>query len=146
MQILKLQPLFFSENTHLVEVLDKTKGTWTGGKERGYGIVLISVNNLRFGIPVRTEMKHKFGYHTVGSKGLDYTKAVLLIKDEYISVNPFKISPEEYVEIKEKSHHIAQQFSKYVERYIVAVKKGDENILRNYRFSTLQNYHFELGL
>ncbi|EOR8526021.1 hypothetical protein FSP93_RS26805, partial [Escherichia coli] len=46
-----------------------------------------------------------------------------------------------------KEAHVTKQFSQYVERYVEAVRKNDKNILRrDYRFSTLINYHAELGL
>ncbi|ADW71606.1 type III toxin-antitoxin system TenpIN family toxin [Granulicella tundricola] len=146
MLIQKLEPLFFKENTHLVEVLDKSNGIWTAEKSRGYGILVISYNNLRFGIPLRSHIKHQARFLTDGTKGLDYSKAVLLTKDEYISTTPFMIPPDEYVKIKDRTHHINGQFAKYVEKYVTAVQKNDENVLRNYKFSTLQNYGLELGL
>lgn len=147
MRILKLEQKFFQENTHLVEVLDKdARGVWDGEKKRGYGIALISHNSLRFGIPLRTHISHKHCYRTTFDKGLDYTKAVLLIRDDYISDRPFMIDDGEYVKIKAHAHHISSQFGKYVDRYVLGVGRSDENILRGYRFSTLQNYHAELGL
>ncbi|MDQ7731047.1 type III toxin-antitoxin system TenpIN family toxin [Halomonas sp. SpR8] len=146
MLIQKLEAEFFEENSHLVEVLDKRNGVWDGEKERGYGILLISYNSLRFGIPLRSHIKHKFCFFTDGSKGLDYTKAVLLVKDDYISQTPFMIPSDEYVKIKDRTHHIGDKFSKYVNKYVDGVGKNDRNVLRDYRFSTLQNYHKELGL
>ncbi|HHA2533729.1 TPA: hypothetical protein ACOEBE_001353 [Stenotrophomonas maltophilia] len=147
MLLLKLEALFFQENAHLVEVLDKNKnGEWDGEKERGYGIAVISHNGLRFGIPLRSNISHRFCYRTSASKGLDYTKAVLLAKDTYISDRPFMIPSEEYVKIKDRSHHISGQFGKYVNKYVDGVRRADENVLRDYRFSTLQNYHAELGV
>lgn len=146
MIIQKLDALFFQENTNLIEVLDKEGQIWTGEKERGYGILLISHNSLRFGIPLRSHIKHKHCFLTSGTKGLDYSKSVLLMKDEYISSIPFMIPSDEYVKIKDRTHHINGQFSKYVEKYISGVQKNDQNVLRPYRFSTLQNYHSELEI
>lgn len=147
MLILKLEQKFFQQNTHLVEVLDKdSRGIWDGEKKRGYGIVLISYNSLRFGIPLRTHISHKHCYRTIFEKGLDYTKAVLLVQDDYISNLPFMIDDAEYLKIKSHTHHISSQFEKFVGRYVAAVGKSDHNILREYKFSTLKNYHAELGL
>ncbi len=146
MLIQKLEDAFFDENKHLVEVLDKKNGVWDEEKKRGYGIVLISLDNLRFGIPLRSHIAHRACFTTSGTKGLDYSKSVLLLKDEYISASPFKIPEPEYVKIKDRTVFIGKQFSKYVDRYIYAVGKDDQNILRHYRFSTLQNYHAELGI
>ncbi|MDQ1063631.1 hypothetical protein [Stenotrophomonas sp. SORGH_AS_0282] len=147
MLILKLEPLFFQENTHLVEVMDKNKrGQWDGEKERGYGIAVISYRNLRFGIPLRSNIAHNYCFKTSEGKGLDYTKAVLLQKDGYISDQPFVIPVDEYVKIKDRAHFISDKFGKYVEKYVGGFSKADQHVLRGYRFSTLQNYHSELGL
>lgn len=146
MLIQKLEESFFVENTHLVEVLDKKNDVWDGEKKRGYGILLITHKYLRFGIPLRSVIKHSACFLTEKQKGLDYSKSVLLLKDEYISQSPFMIPPDQYVKIKDRTHFISVQFSKYVDRYIYAVGKADQNILNHYRFSTLQNYHADLGL
>ena len=147
MFLFKLELVFFQENAHLVEVLDKNKsGGWNREKERGYGIAVISHNNLRFGIPLRSHISHQFCYLTLNNKGLDYTKAVLLTKDAYISDRPFMIPSAEYVKIKDRAHHISNKFGKYVDKYVDGVKKDDKNVLHEYRFSTLQNYKVELGV
>lgn len=153
MLIKKLEDLFFQENKHLVEVLDKEKGAWVSSlvKQRGYGIVLIELkelNGLKFGIPLRSNIRHRECFKTTEdeNKGLDYSKAVLLTKDSYIASEPFMIPPEEYIKVKDREHHITQMFTKYVEKYISGVMKGDQNVLRRYQFSTLQNYHAELGI
>jgi protein AbiQ len=147
MNLKKLEDLFYQENSHLVEVLDKDHtNNWTPRKQRGYGIVVCEVDGLRFGIPLRSHLKHKHGQKTVGDKGIDYSKAVLLTKDSYISSQPFLIPDNEHRILQSKEHWITQQFSKYVQRYIKGRTKNDLNILREYRFSTLQNYHTELGV
>ena len=147
MQLKKLEELFYEENKHLVEVLDKDRdGNWDGNKTRGYGIAVCEHKGLRFGIPLRTKIKHDCCFKTKDDKGLDYSKAVLLLKDSYISKNPFVIPQEEHVKILDKSHHIQKMFSKYVEIYVKGHQKNDANILRYYRYSTLQNYHAELGI
>lgn len=145
MKIQKLEECFFQENSHLVEVLDKDK-SGACVKQRGYGVVLIELRGLRFGIPLRSHMNHKFGFKTKEGKGLDYSKAVLLSKDEYISAQPFLIPNDEFVQISDRERFITQKFEKYVKNYIDGVKRKDANILRSYSFSTLQNYHPELGL
>ncbi|MFC0170870.1 type III toxin-antitoxin system TenpIN family toxin [Pseudoduganella danionis] len=143
----KLENAFFNENEHLVEVLDKDKSGWNiQNKTRGYGILVVNINNLRFGIPLRSHIKHKDCYRTGDTKGLDYSKAVLLVRDEYISDDAFMIPQNEFLKIKEHAHFIEQKFNKYILHYIEAVNKNDVNVLRAYRFSTLQNYHRELGL
>ena len=151
MEIRKLTPDFYTENEHLKEVLDKDRNTneWEKNKQRGYGLAIVSINNLRFGIPIRTTI-HKANKHcfkTIGDSGLDYTKAVLLEKDAYISGETFKVKTEEFTKIKEHDHFIQQRFEKYVMDYIKAHKKKDSRVIdRDFRYSTLINYHKELGL
>jgi protein AbiQ len=155
MQLKKLDNSFYVANAHLKEALDNHNGNWTQGKVRGYGIVIISINNLLFAIPLRTNIKHKSAYITVKSnhkgvegKGLDFTKALLILDKKYISNLPFKISPNEHKKLADKEHYITSKFEKYVAKYISAVEIADKNILNNssYRFSTLCNYHDVLGL
>ncbi|WP_419236757.1 type III toxin-antitoxin system TenpIN family toxin (plasmid) [Serratia fonticola] len=146
MEIRKLNEIFYNENKHLVEVLDKSGTSWTGDKTRGYGVVLVDIVGLRFGIPLRSGAKHSQCYKFFNDNSLDYSKAVLLTKDEYVSEVPFMIPNEQFISIKSKAYFITQKFNKYVERYINAIKKDDKNALRVYAYSTLQNYHTELGI
>lgn len=147
MEIKKLEELFYTENTHLKEVLDKDKsGQWNANKTRGYGIVVCEHKGLKFGIPLRSHINHRFCFITSDNKGLDFTKAVLLSKDDYISTTPFKIPNDEHTKIVDGAANIRKKFSKYVENYLRGMEKADDNILRPYKYSTLQNYHRELGL
>jgi protein AbiQ len=146
-ELRKLEDLFYIENIHLKEVLDKNKhGQWSDNKTRGYGIVICEYSGLNFGIPLRSNINHKHCFKTIENKGLDFTKAVLLTKEEYVSKNSFIIPAEEHTKIVDSAHHIKKKFSKYVEGYVKGVSKSDNNILKNYQYSTLQNYHKYLGI
>lgn len=135
MKLAKLEQVFFTQNAHLVEVLHK---------QRGYGIVVISVaGGLTFGIPLRSHIKHGACFRTVGDAGLDYSKALMITDPAHLG-GSFKIPPNEYVKIADREIFITQRFEKYVEKYISGVRKNDANILREYQYSTLQNYHVEL--
>ena len=124
-------------------------------KHRGYGVVVIEINSLKFAIPLRSNINHSAGYMTISrgrnnrpSKGLDYSKALLIEKSEYISNEVFKIPDIEYASISKKERHIIKGFNKYVSRYILAMKKRDTNILnsKEYRYTTLDNYKENLGI
>ncbi|ENW1028781.1 hypothetical protein ACFLBS_004763, partial [Enterobacter hormaechei] len=81
--------------------------------------------------------------------GLDYSKALLIRKTEHISNNIFVLRTKEAGrKLQGKEQHIQKQFNKYVMRYVKAVEKNDRRILNDeeYRFSTLVNYHVELGI
>jgi len=136
---------FYADNKGLQEALDSSND----GKVRGYGIVVIDLKGLMFGIPLRSHLNHKFGFVSQRSegttKGLDYTKALLIQKEEYVS-RSYKIPVDEFTYINDKKEKIQEEFKKFVTRYTEAHFKKDENILRNYRYSTLKNYHKELGL
>lgn len=147
MDIRKLTEDFYAENTHLHEVLDKRDTTWIDGKTRGYGIVLIEFNSLKFGIPFRSRISHKHCFITKDTKGLDFSKSVLLIKESYVSDIPFKIPSDELLRVRSNKIDIQKKFSNYVDRYIDACKRDVKGTLnREYRFTTLINYHNELGL
>lgn len=144
-QLRTLTDQFYADNKGLQEALDGSND----GKVRGYGIVVIDLNGLMFGIPLRSHLNHKFGFVSERSegvkKGLDYTKALLIQKEEYVS-RAYKIPAPEFIHINDNKEKIQEDFNKFVNRYIEAHVKNDENILRNYRYSTLKNYHKELGL
>jgi len=154
MKLLKLEHKFYRENTHLKEALDNHNGNWEKGKIRGYGIVIIDLNTLKFAIPLRSNINHDACFIISKQKnqnstvitGLDFSKALLIKNPSYISKEIFRIPNEQHNRLKVKEHFIAQKFSKYVEKYTKAILKTDKRILNlpEYRFSTLQNYHLEL--
>ncbi|WP_408673193.1 type III toxin-antitoxin system TenpIN family toxin [Xenorhabdus doucetiae] len=125
------------------------------GKTRGHGIVIINIHKLTFAIPLRTSIKHNAAYITQktnqkGSKGkgLDYSKALLITNPKYVSDEIFLIPAEQHKKIQGKECFITNKFEKYVEKYIKAVKTSDKHVLNSleYRFTTLQNYHNQLGI
>jgi protein AbiQ len=154
MQLKKLDLSFYEANTGLVEALDNVYGHWIAGKTRGYGVVIINLKNLTFAIPLRSNISHNAAYLTVNNtnkgirKGLDFSKALLIRDNRYISNERYKIPAEEHKKLQGKEHFIIGKFEKYVEKYINAVSKSDKNILHSqeYRFTTLKNYHSEFDL
>ncbi|QWB31880.1 MULTISPECIES: type III toxin-antitoxin system TenpIN family toxin [Exiguobacterium] len=154
----QLTDQFYEENGHLERVMDKRKdATEYFKKDRGYGVILIEAYGQRFGIPLRSNMTHKFCFSTkitsnpesgrTQRKGLDYTKAVILNEGHYVTERSFKIPADEFDKINDSQEMIKNQFTKFIEKYIKAVEKNDQNVLsRNYRDSSLINYHKELGI
>ena len=144
---------FYQENAHLDETMFKNGQD----KGRGYGILLVNVKGYRFAIPLRSKMhiKHKYNFTTrihapEGKRvrhGLDYTKALIILEDHYIATREFLLDEKsDYLKILASEHKILNDFEDFIEKYVDAVKKKDENILREYRYSTLLNYHTELCL
>jgi protein AbiQ len=159
MELKKLDSSFYQQNPVVLEALDFDAKTnsWLGNdKIRGHGIVQIQLNGLTFAIPVRSHIRHDdchiierdTGRNDVRGMGLDYSKAMLITVLSYISADVFLLKNKRAAkELLSKEAHVTKQFSKYVDRYVEAVKKNDNNILsRDYRFTTLINYHVELGL
>lgn len=148
LKIVKLGDEFFKENSGLVEALHTgAGGDAAAEKTRGYGVVVVGIDNgLLFGIPLRSHITHRSAFITAGTKGLDYTKAVLIKNENHVSRSAFHIPQDEFVKIADRELFIRERFEKYIKKYIKAAISGDNNILREYRFSTLQNYHEELGI
>lgn len=162
MLVRKLEELFYTENAHLVEVMDKDRATggWAEDKTRGYGIVVIDMQSLRFGIPLRSNIprgnKHSFITKQFRDtrkgvevrKGLDFTKAVLLVRDDYVSNVTFQIPVDELKILRDNEYIIGQKFEKYVVQYVEHTKSGTRAsmLAREYGYSTLKNYHPELGI
>ncbi|MGB0732195.1 MAG: type III toxin-antitoxin system TenpIN family toxin [Pontibacterium sp.] len=153
MDLRKLDKSFYPANLHLEQALDLVDGKWIPNKVRGHSVVLISVNNLTFGIPLRSNIRHTASHPTQGThgsphKGLDYSKALLISKPEFISDEIFRIPNAERTRLKNKAFFITRKFEQYVKKYIKAVNTNNTNIINSeaYRFTTLRNYHQELGL
>ena len=159
MELKKLDSSFYTDNPTVKEALDfdMTLGAWSQRKVRGHGVVQISFNNLTFAIPVRSTIKHSASLilevdrtrHDVKGMGLDYSKALLIKKESHISSNVFVLkSKSAGKKLVSKENHITSQFTKYVKKYISAIKKSDARVLNSleYRFTTLINYHKELGI
>lgn len=86
-----LTPEFYEKYKNCKEILQKQK--------RPYAVHLIRYNNLIFAIPVRSNINHNFSYKTVGNKGLDFTKTVIIIDEKYLSNNKAVINHEEYLKL-----------------------------------------------
>lgn len=156
-ELKRLSEAFYQENSHLYEMIDKNRDSGNiENKGRGYGVILVPIRNLTFAIPFRSNMSHNFGFvshrehksdGSVIKAGLDYTKAVVITKTRYLETRLFKLrTSKEYWNIVYNEEQIISEFESYIEKYISAVEENDENILNDYRWSTLKNYHVELGL
>lgn len=147
-RVVKLEDEFFTENSDLIEALHTgAGGDIAAEKTRGYGVVTVRIENgMLFGIPLRSHITHSSAFITKQTKGLDYTKAVLIKNETHVSQDAFHIPQDEFVKIADRELFIRERFEKYIKKYVKAGNSGDKNILREYRFSTLQNYHEELEI
>ena len=122
-------------------------------ESRPYMVLLVMIDGNTFAIPFRTNVKHNNCYkfkHSTGPTdtvtGLDYTKAVIVNDSKYIGV-PARINDDEYTELDMNYHIIIDRFTTYVCGYIkYANKTLNKYQALNYRFTTLQYFHKELGI
>lgn len=144
----KIKQVFFENNSDLKEILIKEDG-----KERGYGYVYSLIEGHHFAIPLRSSINHKFGFmiatpanNRKGYTGLDYTKAMIVSpKDLGLA---FIIPNNQFSKIYRNENKIIEEFSEYVSVYkeYVLTKKLPEQYINAFTYSTLINYHDELGL
>ena len=119
---------------------------------RPYVVLLVRINDLKFAIPFRTNIKHKYSYTfkstgrtTKSNTGIDFSKAIVVLKESYLD-GKANIDNKEYAELDSKASFIINKFKKYVQNYVTyKTSGGDENIFYKYRYSTL-NYFDEVIL
>jgi protein AbiQ len=159
MELKMLSENFYQQNGHLSEVMDKsTDGvTYTSKAEsRGYGVLLFDVEGLKFAIPFRSNIPHKKCFVSkkktdtngrIRRMGLDYTKSVVITDESFVTNQSFKMKDSrEYFNVVNNEDRIIFEFSEYVKKYKKAIQENDENIIAEYKLSTLKNYHQNLGL
>ena len=137
-QILKLTDLFYEHypNPPYIEMLKKRK--------RAYKCLLFQTHYDYFiCIPYRSEITHPYAYHFKKSKrsrkhksGLDYTKILIVNKTKYIDNKDAIIDKDEYKETITNCEHIKREALKYVEDYILHIKKKKTIQLHSYNMPT----------
>lgn len=113
--------------------------------------ILITVNNITFAVPFRSNIAHPHAFLTdkANKCGLDFSKAVVLHDPEkYIDkVRSPRIRQNEFNALKGKEHFILQRFTKYIHDYIKATEKPQ--VPRNAKlleYSTLQYFPETIAL
>ena len=140
MNFFLLENNFYKDYSTCREILKKTN--------RPYAVFLIKLNNLTFAVPVRSHITHKYSIKTIGNKGLDFSKAVVINDiQRYISKKHAYINNREYQIIMEQKWKITKKMEDYIKKYKKALK--DPSIPANkilYNSSCLQYFHAELGI
>lgn len=134
---------FYNKYKNCKEILYKPK--------RPYAVHLIEYNNLIFAIPIRSNITHEFSYKTIKeknkSKGLDFTKTVIINDLKYFSKQPVRINQEEYLKLDKNRHFIEKKMLSYLKIYKKALQKPNTNKNKNILSkSTLQYFHKELSI
>ena len=134
---------FYNKYKNCKEILYKPK--------RPYAVHLIEYNNLIFAIPIRSNITHEFSYKTIKeknkSKGLDFTKTVIINDLKYLSKQPARINQKEYLKLDKNRHFIEKKMLSYLKIYKKALQKPNTNKNKNILSkSTLQYFHKELSI
>lgn len=112
-------------------------------EERPYICLTVEVDGRDYAIPIRHHVSHKYGFNTIGERGLDYTKAVLIESESYISGDAPIIDTVEWRKIQMNKNLIYTGFSKYLRDYKHALAHRahlrNDNIIK---YSALQ--YFEI--
>lgn len=151
-QILHLTNDFYSAypNPPFVEILEKNR--------RAYSCLIFQSHYDYFiCVPFRSEIPHKYAYRFKGTKrsimhksGLDYTKIVIVNKNNYIGTTDAIIDKDEFNETMIHLEQIKKEALDFVEGYINHHKGTsplDPNeFKRRYAYSPLQYFHAELGI
>src|SRR5690606_4630419 len=127
---------------HCVEILKD--------EDRQYLHIVTTYKGNTYLIPFRSEMNHNYGFKfsRTDSKGLDYSKAVI-INDlpKYVVASQKNIPQYQHDLIVRNEAMIKRKFFRYVDDYCKAVQQQDANVLRRIgRFTASQYLHTELGL
>lgn len=79
--------------------------------------------------------------------GIDYRKLLIINNNKYIERPEYNnISRKQMSTISTNYEKIQSNINKYIDGYIKSAKKGRNLIDKKFRFSTLHNYHNELGI
>lgn len=96
-------------------------------EDRPYVVFVIKINDNTFVVPFRSNITHKQSYRfrntnkqTNSNTGLDFSKAVIVNKEEYLG-NRTNIDSAEYIELENKIKFIKQKFKVYINNYIKKV-------------------------
>lgn len=115
--------------------------------DRPYTIVLVELNNLTFAIPIRHNVQHKYSIITIENKGLDFTKAVVITREDYISKKIAYIDDEEFKILTSKTTLIKPKLERFLKIYKKAVKnQKDKRNRLLYEYSSLKYFHKELNI
>lgn len=113
-------------------------------ENRPYTQVITEVNGLKFAVPLRSDISHRTDVLWTDKQakhGLDFTKAVLILDDEYISDKRAYIRDKEHQHLLGKERRVKEKMEKCIGNY----KKAKENIEEEHNaeycgFSTLQYF------
>lgn len=125
-------------------------------KRRGYGIIQFNINNIIFGIPLKSNIKTNNDYFSLKTvsdatrrvnPGLYYRKAIIITNDNYLGEN-FIISNNTYNYIQMNEMKIKTDFKRYLSKYQKYIEKPIQRyyMAYNYMFSSLHYFLEYFGI
>lgn len=114
---------------------------------RPYIMLVVKIDNLTFAIPIRSHIRHNYGFITNKNlrTGLDFTKAIIILNPQYVAKKErITITKEEMLLISNNRDLIIKDFKTFLNTY---KRKIRNNLTANFlQYCTLQYFHKELGL
>lgn len=142
---------FFKENSGFEEMLDPFDLEKQTARQYLYVNVKYNGNNIL--VPLRRNIgKSPKLYYPVPSKtrpnaGLDYRKMLIVNNEDYIEIPSGQRLAESQTKIISDNYDtIEKAVIKYIDGYIKSANKNREHRDFDYSFSTLHNFHKELGI
>ena len=133
MRLIYLTDAFFARYAACPEILQK--------RDRPYACLTVEIDGYTFAIPFRHHIAHRYAFFTVGEAGLDYSKAVVIEDESYISDNAAVIDSAEMKIIKGRESAIASGMRRYYRIFLKAAAHRDNPHYGNiYRWSALQYF------
>ena len=133
MKLIYLSSAFFTEYKDCTEILQKSN--------RPYCCLQVLIKGVPYAIPFRHHIAHKHAFRTVGDCGLDYTKAVVISKREYIATEVPYIDQAEFNAIKGKEQQIATGMKNFIKVFKKALQYSSSPHYANIiKYSSLQYF------
>ena len=133
MRLIYLSEKFYAKYGAYPEMLKK--------ETRPYACLAVLIDGMTFAIPFRHHINHSYAFITKGAQGLDFSKAVVIEDEEYISpVTPW-IETSDFNAIKGRETRIVNGMKKYYRLYLKAMDNRDNPHYANIvDYSTLKYF------
>ena len=112
-------------------------------QNRPYIVFLVEIEGHIWAIPFRSHIRHAYAFFTDPDNrcGIDYSKAVVVDRPEYIDqqTRPH-LRQNEFEVLRGNEFAVQKGFEKYIKLYKKAVRSGHSRYQSLIKYSTLQNY------
>lgn len=114
MKLILLSNHFYELFSSADEILQK--------QTRPYACLAVKIDGLTYAIPFRHHISHKHAFFTGEGKGLDFTKAVVVRDNSFISADPVRVEQSEFDAVKTSEQRIVAGMRKFIKLYRKAVR------------------------